>query len=83
MCPGRGECGLGRVGDVLVRMRLFRLLVRQLEEKHTHTHAGCKHLESPINNRKKTPLCGSVSSLTMYSASVCVLMFDGVCVFVY
>lgn len=30
ICPGSGECGRGRVGDVLVRMRLFRLLVRQL-----------------------------------------------------
>lgn len=30
MCPGSGECGRGRVGDVLVRMRLFRLLVLQL-----------------------------------------------------
>lgn len=31
MCPGSGECGRGSVGDVLVRMRLFRLLVLQLE----------------------------------------------------
>lgn len=30
MCPGRGEWGRGRVGDVLVRIRLFLLLVRQL-----------------------------------------------------
>lgn len=29
-CPGRGEWGRGSVGEVLVRMRLFRLLVRQL-----------------------------------------------------
>lgn len=31
MCPGSGECGRGRVGEVLVRMRLFRLLVLQLQ----------------------------------------------------
>lgn len=31
-CPGRGsgECGRGSVGDVVVRIRLFLLLVRQL-----------------------------------------------------
>lgn len=29
MCPGSGECGRGRVGEVLLRMRLFRLLVLQ------------------------------------------------------
>lgn len=29
-CPGSGEWGRGSVGEVLVRMRLFRLLVRQL-----------------------------------------------------
>lgn len=32
MCPGSGEWGRGRVGEVLVRIRLFRLLVRQLRE---------------------------------------------------
>lgn len=32
-CPGRGkgECGRGSVGDVVVRIRLFLLLVRQLQ----------------------------------------------------
>lgn len=29
MCPGNGECGRGKVGEVEVRIRLFRLL-RQL-----------------------------------------------------
>lgn len=31
-CPGRGrgECGRGSVGEVVVRIRLFLLLVRQL-----------------------------------------------------
>lgn len=38
MCPGRGECGRGRVGDVLVRIRLFLLLVRQLKNKQTHNY---------------------------------------------
>lgn len=32
VCPCRGECGRGRVGDVLeVTIRLFLLLVRQLK----------------------------------------------------
>lgn len=32
-CPWRGECGRGRVGDVLdVTIKLFLLLVRQLKE---------------------------------------------------
>lgn len=40
ICPGRGEWGRGRVGDVLVRIRLFLLLVRQLQ--HTQKQAGNK-----------------------------------------
>lgn len=35
VCPCRGECGRGRVGDVLeVTIKLFLLLVRQLEQIH-------------------------------------------------
>lgn len=31
MCPGRGECGRGSVGELLlVRIRLFLLLLLQL-----------------------------------------------------
>lgn len=44
MCPGSGECGRGRVGDVLVRMRLFRLLVLQLE--HTGEQRAHQYLSS-------------------------------------
>lgn len=39
MCPGKGEWGRGRVGDVLVKIRLLRLLVRQLKIKQTITHS--------------------------------------------
>ena len=36
VCPGSGEWGLGRVGEVLdVTIRLFLLLVRQLWEQKT------------------------------------------------
>lgn len=66
MCPGSGEWGRGRVGDVLVRMRLFRLLVLQLEhtgmKKHINicspsfeaplTPAGCWTPRSTVQTRK-------------------------------
>lgn len=43
-CPGRGrgECGRGSVGDVVVRIRLFLLLVRQLERKR-ESHANISY----------------------------------------
>ncbi len=42
-CPGRGrgECGRGSVGDVVVRIRLFLLLVRQLLRKR-EIHASTR-----------------------------------------
>lgn len=38
-CPGRGrgECGRGSVGDVVVKIKLFLLLVRQLLRRERET----------------------------------------------
>lgn len=55
MCPGSGECGLGRVGEVLVRIRLFRLLVLQLEHKNNKDQIDIylHHIGRSINIRQR------------------------------
>lgn len=47
-CPGRcrGECGRGSVGDVVVRIRLFLLLVRQLQ-KNRERYVWTGHFYDP------------------------------------
>lgn len=56
--PGSGEWGRGSVGEVLVRMRLFRLLVRQLPRKE----GGCQERPQTLECEPMLPPslpCGS------------------------
>lgn len=47
VCPGSGECGRGRVGEVLeVTIRLFRLFVRQLKHNNANVQETMKHKET-------------------------------------
>lgn len=50
--PGSGEWGRGRVGEVLVKMRLFRLLVRQLPGKES----GCQQSPQSFECEPTRPL---------------------------
>lgn len=46
VCPCRGECGRGSVGEVLdVTIRLFLLLVRQLRTKNKLSESKCMFLK--------------------------------------
>lgn len=64
--PGSGEWGRGSVGEVLVRMRLFRLLVRQLPEKES----GCQQRPQTFECEPMPPLFHFRSSLPSSSKYV-------------
>lgn len=54
VCPCRGECGRGRVGEVLdVTIRLFLLLVRQLrrETKFSSVDSAGLHVKERVSTR--------------------------------
>lgn len=60
MCPCRGECGRGRVGEVLdVTIRLFLLLVRQLKTQKSYNHitSFTDELRNPDQQGPMQPGC--------------------------
>lgn len=73
--PGSGEWGRGSVGEVLVRMRLFRLLVRQLPEKES----GCQQRPQTFECEPMRPLFHFRSSLLFQAAASMCHIQGGVC----
>lgn len=63
VCPCKGECGRGRVGEVLdVTIRLFLLLVRQLRRKKNYTQS------SDLNQRFKTKMANTMTPILIGSS---------------
>lgn len=64
VCPCKGECGRGRVGEVLdVTIRLFLLLVRQLRREKNYTQS------SDLNQRFKTKMANTMTLNLIGSSS--------------